>query len=61
LHNFLPFINDKDFGILSVVREEEFAPVKNADGIDSPESARNLIYNLHRSWIKNSGGIIYVS
>lgn len=28
--------------IMRVKREEEFAPVKNADGDDSPETARKL-------------------
>ena len=41
--------------ILEVKREEEFAPVKNAAGSDSPASARELILNMHRSWAMNMG------
>jgi len=37
--------------ILEVKREEEFAPVKNASGVDSPESARRMILD---SWNKNN-------
>ena len=33
--------------LYEVSREEEFAPVKNPNGEDSPESARSLISKLH--------------
>ena len=32
--------------IMRVKREEEFAPVKNAEGVDSPETARELYRNF---------------
>ena len=37
-----------DMVILRVKREEEFAPVKNATGVDSTETARDLYNNLHK-------------
>lgn len=42
LHNFLPFVGEGKFGAIKVVREEEFGPVKNADGAatDTPSIAR---------------------
>jgi len=37
------------------LREEEFAPVKNATGLDSPESARDLLRALHARWLQKAG------
>ena len=39
--------------ILETRREDEFAPVKNADGTDSPGSAKELMNNLYRKWTLN--------
>ena len=33
---------------MEVERENEFAPVKNATGVDSPETARALYNDLHK-------------
>jgi UDP-N-acetylglucosamine/UDP-N-acetylgalactosamine diphosphorylase len=37
-----------------VVREEEFSPVKNAEGNDSPKTARTMIGRLHREWLRKA-------
>ncbi len=37
-----------------VEREDEFAPVKNATGSDSPESARKMLGTLHRYWLEQA-------
>ena len=37
-----------DMAILRVNREEEFAPVKNASGVDSPETARELYRKFYQ-------------
>lgn len=51
--------------VMNVLREEEFAPVKNANftsngtpSVDSPHTAKDLISNLHRKWLQDAGAII---
>ena len=42
-----------------VAREDEFAPVKNAgDGVDSPGSARQLMYAQGIRWLRLAGAKI---
>jgi len=40
---------------MEVIREEEFSPVKNQKGSDSPETARAAMNDLYRSWLKEAG------
>lgn len=49
------FSNLSDMAALKVKREEEFAPVKNSCGEDSPKTARELTSNLHKQWLINKG------
>ncbi|XP_051134430.1 UDP-N-acetylglucosamine diphosphorylase 1-like isoform X2 [Andrographis paniculata] len=46
--------------LFEVVREEEFAPVKNANGsnFDTPDSARLLVLRLHARWVAATGGFL---
>ena len=40
---------------MEVAREEEFAPVKNQSGIDSPDTARQAMNGLFRRWLVEAG------
>ncbi|GMH27758.1 hypothetical protein Nepgr_029601 [Nepenthes gracilis] len=46
--------------LYEVVREEEFAPVKNSNGanFDTPDSAKLLVLRLHTRWVFAAGGFI---
>jgi UDP-N-acetylglucosamine/UDP-N-acetylgalactosamine diphosphorylase len=41
--------------IVEVDRDEEFAPVKNAKGEDSPDTARELMIRLCAKWLEQAG------
>jgi len=41
--------------VLEVSREEEFSPVKNRSGEDSPETARRDMANLYGRWLEKAG------
>ncbi|TYH26562.1 hypothetical protein ES288_A03G262200v1 [Gossypium darwinii] len=46
--------------LFEVLREEEFAPVKNANGsnYETPDSARLLVLRLHTRWVVAAGGFL---
>lgn len=46
------------WGLMEVLRDEEFSPVKNAPGskTDSPDTAREAILSLHKAWVTAAGG-----
>lgn len=46
---FDAFESLNDIIVLRVKREEEFAPVKNKEGQDSPETARKLYIDFHKN------------
>ena len=53
-YKFETFIFDafnkfEDMLILRTIREEEFAPIKNKEGVDSPETARKLYLNYWKN------------
>ncbi|HEX2965775.1 MAG TPA: hypothetical protein VHO84_08315, partial [Syntrophorhabdaceae bacterium] len=45
---------EKTCGV-EVDRDEEFSPLKNREGTDSPETARSSIIDLHKRWLRRAG------
>lgn len=41
--------------VFETLREDEFAPVKNAEGVDSVESAQKMMSEQHRCWLAGRG------
>lgn len=53
---FFDFFNHADdMAVLDSNREEEFAPVKNLTGVDSKDTAREMVCNLHKKWLLQLG------
>jgi UDP-N-acetylglucosamine/UDP-N-acetylgalactosamine diphosphorylase len=55
---FDAFLLSQNMAVLEVLREDEFAPVKNATGQDSPESARRLVSQLAQRWVVHAGATL---
>ncbi|HOO93834.1 MAG TPA: UDPGP type 1 family protein, partial [Opitutales bacterium] len=41
--------------LIETLRSEDFSPVKNAEGVDSPESCRKDQLRMAASWLKDAG------
>ena len=41
--------------VLSTTREDEFAPVKNAEGVDSPATCQRALCNQAGRWLRQAG------
>jgi len=59
-YKFETFIFDaiplaKNTCCMEISREEEFAPLKNSHGADSPETVRNLLSNMYKNCLKDAG------
>ncbi|KAF3793365.1 UDP-N-acetylglucosamine diphosphorylase 1 [Nymphaea thermarum] len=57
---FDAFVYAPSTALFEALREEEFAPVKNANGsnFDTPDSARLLVLRLHTRWVVAAGGFL---
>ncbi|MDP2924360.1 MAG: UTP--glucose-1-phosphate uridylyltransferase [Candidatus Omnitrophota bacterium] len=40
---------------MEISREEEFAPLKNNHGDDSPETVRKILSNMYKNWLNDAG------
>ena len=55
MQGFLSWVADGSLGILEVRRETEFAPIKNAEGSDSPLTSAELLLEEASEWLIKAG------
>ncbi|KAJ4763472.1 UDP-N-acetylglucosamine pyrophosphorylase [Rhynchospora pubera] len=57
---FDAFTYAPSMALFEIQREEEFAPVKNANGAsyDTPDTARLMLLRLHSRWVVAAGGFL---
>ncbi|XP_041825475.1 UDP-N-acetylhexosamine pyrophosphorylase-like protein 1 isoform X2 [Melanotaenia boesemani] len=57
---FDAFPFSRNFVVFEVIREDEFSPLKNAEGAstDTPTSARNSLFALHGRWATSVGAML---
>ena len=53
MHTSLKHLYLMHMTVLRVKREEEFAPIKNAQGVDSPETATKLYNDKMKGRLRN--------
>lgn len=60
IFDVFPSVELSKFGCLEVDRNEEFSPLKNADGAknDTPTTARNAYLALGTKWVRENGGLV---
>ncbi len=56
-----PFVDEKRFVALEVERAEEFSPLKNRTGSDSPETCARHLFAYHRRLLEAAGARFEVS
>jgi UDP-N-acetylglucosamine/UDP-N-acetylgalactosamine diphosphorylase len=53
-----PFLSLDKFACMEVKREDEFSPLKNASGEDSPQSSKKDIMTQGKKWVEAAGATV---
>jgi UDP-N-acetylglucosamine/UDP-N-acetylgalactosamine diphosphorylase len=55
---FDAFEASKSMELFEISRADEFAPLKNATGPDSPETCKSCLSAVHKKWLKHVGAVL---